>query len=494
MAIGLRFRSGVCASVAAGAAGGALALTAGAARAQVLTPPAAMPLGAVRGAVIDSLRGRPLAGAAVFVDGTARSTLTDSAGRFSLDSVPAGRQVVSVTHPELDAAGLDGAAVRVAVAPGGAADVIVATPSRRTLWSRLCAGDPPSDSVGALFGEVRDARTGALVAGARVGVAWTAVDRVRRRLVVGRGGATAVTDSVGTFRLCGVPLGAELAVDAAAGALDSARAQVTLDGQPFARVDLWVRGAAPVAAAVLPSPPGASRAPEAGAEPATAARTAAPARGTAVLTGVVRDTLGAPRQGARVTVDGVDGAEAVSGPDGRFRLTALPAGTRPVVVRAVGFAPQVTNATLRPGREAEIAVALGRVVRLAGITARARRGPNAYLLDQLARRRATDPNAFVDSTVIWRSIQLRTAFTRVPFTRVQGSPAQWGMTDTKGCPLVVALDDRRTTWDEINELPPEYVLMIEVYRRQSLIPSRFWTHMSRGGGCGLALVWTRNGR
>jgi hypothetical protein len=35
--------------------------------------------------VFDGIRGRPLAGAVVFVDGTARTTVSDAAGRFTLD-------------------------------------------------------------------------------------------------------------------------------------------------------------------------------------------------------------------------------------------------------------------------------------------------------------------------------------------------------------------------------------------------------------------------
>jgi hypothetical protein len=485
---------------------GALACGGAAARAQA---PAA--LGVVRGTVVDSLRGRPLGGAAVFVEGTGRSALADSAGRFVLDSVPAGRRALSATHPALDEAGLDGVVASVEVPAGATADAVLATPSRRTLWRRLCDGEAPGDSVGALFGEVRDARTGALLAGARATARWTAVGRAGRRLEVERGGATAVTDSVGTYRLCGVPLGAELAVDAAAGGLDSARAQVTLAGQPYARVDLWVRGSdsARVAAAAPPAAPAAPSAPPAAA-PATKASGDEPAgraaarRGTAVLVGVVRDTLGAPRPGARVTVDGVDDVEGVTDADGRFRLANLPAGTRPVLVRAVGYAPQVVNATLRPGRDAEVAVALVRAVRLASVeVTAARRAANARLFDNIARRRRIGLGSVVDSTVIRQSAQLRTAFARVPFTQlVTGRLGTWQlMTQTPSgpCTLLVAVDGRLTGWDEVTDLPPEYVLAIEVYRRDRQVPIEFLPMLSQAsatgaGGCGLAAVWTRAGR
>jgi hypothetical protein len=219
-----------------------------------------------------------------------------------------------------------------------------------------------------------------------------------------------------------------------------------------------------------------------------------------VLVGVVRDTLGAPRQGARVTVDGVDGAEATTDADGRFRLTGLPAGSRPVVVRALGYAPQVVNASLRPGRDAEVAVTLARAVRLSLVEVSARRTANAFLFANIARRRRIGLGAFVDSTLIQQSAQLRTAFHRVPFTTVrQLQPGVWGLVTPQGCPMTVAIDGRLTSWDEVVDLPPEYVLMIEVYRRAAQVPIEFQGLLEQAkfhfaGGCGMAVVWTRSGR
>jgi hypothetical protein len=266
-------------------------------RAQAGGPGAAGPapvggFGGLRGVVYDSVLRRPLAGAAVFVDGTPRAAVSDSLGRFTLDTVPAGASAVAVTHPALQALGLDEVTAPIALHLGGTVDVVLATPSRQTLWARLCTGEHPADDVGAVFGEVRDARTGDRLAGARTAAAWTAVDRAGRRVPEGRGAAAAETDAAGAYRLCGVPARSAVSLDAAAGALDSARALVVVGESPFARVDLWVRGADVAAADV----PGAGRA---GAPPEP--------RGTAVLVGVVCDTAGVPRPGARVTVDGSRG-------------------------------------------------------------------------------------------------------------------------------------------------------------------------------------------
>jgi hypothetical protein len=221
-----------------------------------------------------------------------------------------------------------------------------------------------------------------------------------------------------------------------------------------------------------------------------------------VLVGVVRDTLGAPRQGARVTIDGVEGVEAVTDVAGRFRVGGLPAGTRPVVVRAVGYAPKVVNATLRPGREAELAVVLTQVVRLAGITVReTRRAANHQLLQGIAQR-GRFLAMVVDSSAIQASLQLRTAFARVPFTQVgRMGFGVWGLTRADGCPLLAAVDGRLTRWDEVIDLSPDYVLALEVYHRVARVPTEFQGLIAQaramempGAGCGLALVWTRNAR
>jgi hypothetical protein len=73
------------------------------------------------------------------------------------------------------------------------------------------------------------------------------------------------------------------------------------------------------------------------------------------------------------------------------------------------------------------------------------------------------------------------------------------MLNADGCPLNVALDGRLTSWDELTDLPPEYVLMIEVYRRERQVPAEFQTLLAQAsvsgrGGCGMVAVWTRAGR
>jgi hypothetical protein len=438
----------------------------------------------VTGEVYDSLLGAPLAGALVSRAGAPGVTVTDSAGRFALGGVAAGPGAFVFSHPALDSVGL--ADVVVPADLSGARDTAstrLATPSRATLWARACPDLPrPSpDAAGVLAGTVRDADTGAPVPGGGVTVAWTAVDTVKGRLA-GRPRVRPVrADAAGGFRLCGVPTGVALEVQGAAERTTSGWALVGVGPRGLASVDLLVPPPAP---------------------PAAVGDTARRAL-TVAAAGVVRDSLGAPRGGARVTLDGAPGVEAVTGPDGRFRLANVPAGTQTFVVRALGYAPQAVTVGLRARDPEPVEITLRRVVRLALVEVNASlRRPNAWLRDNLARRRRLlGPGAFVDSTVLRRAFDLRGALTQVPFASVRRTGyGTWALTNMRGCQLGVALDGRMAEWDEVVDLPPARVLAVEVYR-ESQVPGEFYGLLRQvsprggsGAGCGIALVWTRAGQ
>ncbi|HMA41170.1 MAG TPA: carboxypeptidase regulatory-like domain-containing protein, partial [Gemmatimonadales bacterium] len=124
--------------------------------------------GRLHGVAYDSLLGRPLAGASVWLRDLNRSTLTDSSGRFVLDSVPPGRHVFLLAHPDLDSAGLGIVAAAVTVAPG--TEVTLAVPSIGTVWRRLCGRDSIGADSAIVFGSVRDADSQALLSGVTVTV------------------------------------------------------------------------------------------------------------------------------------------------------------------------------------------------------------------------------------------------------------------------------------------------------------------------------------
>ena len=66
----------------------------------------ATPMGVVFGTVFDSVHRAPLVGAMVVIDGTSRFGLTTDKGAFRIDSIPAGKYVLRVTHDLLDSLGM----------------------------------------------------------------------------------------------------------------------------------------------------------------------------------------------------------------------------------------------------------------------------------------------------------------------------------------------------------------------------------------------------
>jgi hypothetical protein len=424
----------------------------------------------VAGTVYDSLAGAPLAGAIVTGAGAPGVALSDSAGRFALDSAEATFGELVFSHPALDSAGLADLVAAVDLSPGRApALVALASPSRSTVWARVCEAPlPAGPRSGILAGVLRDALTGAPIAGGAATVAWTGVDTTGPRPV----GVTRTfdlrADSTGAFRACGVPADAELDVRVAERGA-SGRALVVLGRSGLAMVDLLV------------------------ARPDSASGAAA---ARVVATGLVRDSLGRPRAGALVSVSGVAGAEARTAADGTFRLAGVPAGTQTFVVRAAGYRPQTRSVGLRASDPEPVEITMRRVTQLARVTVRGNAG-RARLLSEVASRRRLGFGAFLDSAALRNAVDLRSAFLRLPNVVVRANTAAtgWALTTGGDCAMIAVVDDRVTTWDEVNDLVPTQVTAVEVYPRASSVPGRFQGLLKQAEvldrrGCGIAVFWT----
>src|SRR5215831_12400899 len=69
-------------------------------------PAAPTPLSALQGFVLDSIHDGGLANAVVIIEGTGRTGITQTDGRFRVDSVPMGKHRIMVMHPLLDTLGV----------------------------------------------------------------------------------------------------------------------------------------------------------------------------------------------------------------------------------------------------------------------------------------------------------------------------------------------------------------------------------------------------
>lgn len=179
---------------------------------------------AVHGIVSDSL-GRPVAGAAVQVAGTAMETRTDARGAFSLDDVGAGTWLVRASHAPLTDFGHPGAETEVTLGREETRTVALELRSLGSLVREYCSDAPDAEdaATGILVGRVLRP-DGTPVSGASVRTAWSRVWGASGRRFEGFGEEA---DSLGIVTFCGVPDDREVVVTASFG--DDESRPVSLD-------------------------------------------------------------------------------------------------------------------------------------------------------------------------------------------------------------------------------------------------------------------------
>jgi hypothetical protein len=453
--------------------------------------------------VYDSLLGAPLAGATVVRRGAAAVAFTDSAGRFALAAVPARAGEFVLAHPGLDSAGLADLA-RPADLSGApdTVDLVLGVPARATLLAALCpAADRAPDPArggqglqGVVYGTVRDASTDAALA-ADVTATWLGLERAAGRLRAAPALRTARADGRGVYTLCGVPTDTTVDVRAAEdpGGVASGRVSVLLGARGVRHLDLWVDTARP-AAAEADVGRGAALGARADTTPDTehSARSGAVST-SAVLTGVVRDTAGVPRAGARISLEDVPGREAVTDTAGVFTLGGLPAGTRTAVVRALGFAPLTVLVVLRPGVPARVEVRLAPVATLAAVEVRAQ-ARHQVLMAAVARRQRMAMGRHIDVQAFQRHGSLFVALQSTPCLRL-ARPQSGCVTWDSRCWVrggEVYVDGRRSDWCSVESIPPAEIEGVEVFAREEEVPPEYIVRFGFQRRGLLALVWTRS--
>lgn len=195
----------------------------------------------IEGVVWDSTRAAPLAGARVYVSGTALETVSDTAGRYRIDGLRGGTYTVAFTHYQL---GPVAAAVRpatVAVEPGGTTQVPLGVPGLATVAAAVCPDLPGQPLRGVIVGSVRAPQGSG--GGATVRATWSGAGTGAQRQQAGY--VATAADESGGFALCGVPEGQPVVLSAAALTGTGARAEVRLAaGAPLRRDLLLVPGGA----------------------------------------------------------------------------------------------------------------------------------------------------------------------------------------------------------------------------------------------------------
>ncbi len=451
------------------------------------------------GTVFDSLRtNAPLKGATVVITELARYATTDARGRFRIDSLPAGHVSITFMHPALDSLDMAAEVRDLTVPERGTLDTRLTTPSPATAYARLCPGARDL-STGVLLGRVRDVDDAAPVAGAIVSADWKeyALEQGRMHGRVVR--VSAATNGAGVYLLCGVPGDVAFQVFGLAGGQAAGPVPVVPDSRLLARLDLSISRRDSAARLSV-------------AELVDTARRGAPLAsvpGSATISGRVVSAAGQPIPIALIGVIGAD-LSARADSAGRFRLAAVPAGTRAIVVRAIGLAPTTVVLAARSGGAIDTVIRVGdsgqllaevsvlatrpTLVDRTGFAERVKVG-NGHFLTQADIERSPAPDLYgflervpeltYNITVVHEQI-VRRVLMRGGSTMGSGFCAPSFFLDG----MYYRLDDGPEPLQSLTIFAQTvYLKGIEVYRPGTTIPPQF--DRSSSTGCGSVVIWTK---
>ena len=444
-------------------------------------------MGYLQGVAVDSIHGTPLVNAIIQLSGTDRLAITDSLGRFLVDSVKPGSYKVEVDHPILDTLGILLSTAPMEFAANEVTRVLIAVPSQEFLAARFCPPARRALGPGVLVGRVREPDSEVAAVGARVSLVWYDPDpALVSNLQVKVNKAPRVREATvgedGTYRLCGLPEKYE-------GKLQAQRK----DGGTTAEVVITQEDGllALRSMSVAPLTVAATKTDSAG-------NTVKLAKGAARVLGRVTNKAGAPVANARVTLNGT-GAATLTRANGEFALDSLPAGTQAITVRHLGYAPTEVTVELSARAPARVNVEMGVFVpELAPMEVVSRLEQGLDRVGWTSRKRGASSGYFITPQQIEarKATQFTDLLTTTPGIRVQGSMGRMYITTTRtagraGC-VNVFVDGSRWQQLEAGDLDsfvrPQDVAAIEVYPGGGSMPVEF---QSSGGDCAAVVVWTK---
>jgi hypothetical protein len=435
------------------------------------TPSVPVRTGQIAGVVLDSLNGRFLVGAEVMVEGAKATIVTDSLGKFRIDSLQPGTYQLGVFHPLLDTLGLTIATKPFRVGADSSTFIVLAVPSAGTIIHRECPVRPRAQGTSAVIGQVHDPETLLPVAGAEVSIAWSQIE-VSKETGVRRTPHVVYdsTDASGAFRICGLPNSMQATLQAKRGKSVTAEIPIALgeeESELFARTLLLSRV-------------------DSGAKV-----------GNAVVSGrVVLE--GAPTNaGSRVEVVGSDQV-VLTNDNGEFTITKLPSGSQVLLARHLGFGAQTVAVDLNSRVAQRVTMKLPKfVAMIEPVVVNARRAANLDRVGFAQRQKMGQgfylgPDQLKDRHALFLTDILRT----VPGLRVSSSAEGDVVSSSRGvgggsdCTQYF-VDDM--PWQsaepgDINHfVNADEIVAVEVYQGSN-VPAQY----SRGaGGCTTIVLWTR---
>src|SRR5512133_1710280 len=179
-----------------------------------------VPTGRLEGTVKEAMRSRPVQGASVLVARLEPEPVVsfgakpDERGRYRIDSLPAGRYMIQLTHETLDSFDLALPSNEVNIVAGETARAQFSLPTSVALRNAVCRGLTLANGTGAIAGRVADADTDGPLADADVAISWTEIsnDRKTLRTNTEEHMGQVRTGPRGEYRICNVPTGSWLLI------------------------------------------------------------------------------------------------------------------------------------------------------------------------------------------------------------------------------------------------------------------------------------------
>lgn len=225
-----------------------------------------------------------------------------------------------------------------------------------------------------------------------------------------------------------------------------------------------------------------------------------------IVFGKVRNTSGVAIAGAEVWIDGTE-RRTVSNDSGEYSIDRAPSGRVKVMVRRIGFRADSKRVVLQPGDARQVAFVLdGLLEELEAVLITARAQASGRMQEFWARRMVglgvfmtreeierIDPPRTVDlfRTILGVRVMVgNSGYSRLVSGRQSMSSLRGNSAAASACAMQFYVDGVFMTPGSfsVDEVPPETLEAIEVYRGPSEIPARF---RQRDTACGLVVIWTR---
>jgi len=284
----------------------------------------------VRGTVFDSTQNAPLAHAVVALPGTNLWSVTDDDGSYFIAGYLDGVYRVVFGSGRLDSLGFVSHGQEVVLTSGSAVTRDLHVPSLAGILADRCGGWMPDPRRRVLVGVVRSETDGSPVSGAVINVRRDILPGDLERFTREQFNSDGVSDSLGTFALCDVPVGETIIVSAIARDRASAFIPVRFGEDNVSFGD---------------GPSEALNVPVARLDLALMDRERWSARVGGTVT-VVNSREGL--EGATVMIDGTAFATRTDSL-GRFMLEGVPGGRVQLLIRRFGFKPLRHEMDLEPG-------------------------------------------------------------------------------------------------------------------------------------------------